>query len=240
MALLDNTDYRKPTDSRKTVRRMLAVLPALIVITVCYAVTVSAWFQASITSAGNTIKAATYDVSAEVTQNGIHIEPTAGVYSLESGKSYTVTLTAKGGASTGYCVVQTDAKTYCTDQIEQGKTLAFTLSPAQSGTYVFHAVWGSCPGTPDIKAGSEIKLAGAQENKPPEAPDNTNSLVSGGSADQETNQPAPDQQEKEQTSSDSVVSQTAGVHDSEASQPADTASHTPRELPITSTVGSVE
>ncbi len=51
MALLDNTDYRKPTDSRKTVRRMLAVLPALIVITVCYAVTVSAWFQASITSA---------------------------------------------------------------------------------------------------------------------------------------------------------------------------------------------
>ena len=121
---------------------MLALIPALAVAVLCYSVTVYAWFSASIVNTGNVIQTTTYELEISVTgSDGTVVEPTNGVYTLADGKN-TVTLTAaKDGASTGYCVIRVNDKTYYTTPIAKGAS--FTLTIYESGGYTFAPAWGS-------------------------------------------------------------------------------------------------
>lgn len=88
---------------KKTVRKMLALALALLY----YSVAVYARFSAGIANTGNVIRTTTYSLEISVTDpDGEEVNPTEGVYQLEDDQSYTVKLTAAGGASTGYCVIR--------------------------------------------------------------------------------------------------------------------------------------
>lgn len=131
------------TGSQKTLRKMLALLPALAVAVLCYSVTVYAWFSASIVNSGNIIQTTTYELEISMTgSDGTVVEPTNGVYTLAGSQSYTVTLTAADdGASTGYCVIRANNKTYYTAPIKKGTSFGLTIY--ENGDYTFAPAWGS-------------------------------------------------------------------------------------------------
>lgn len=54
--------------ARKTVRKMLAIIPILAAAVLCYAVTVFAWFQDSLVNSGNIIQAGRFSAAVEITQ----------------------------------------------------------------------------------------------------------------------------------------------------------------------------
>ena len=56
--------------ARKTVRKMLAIIPILAAAVLCYAVTVFAWFQDSLVNSGNIIQAGRFSAAVEITQDG--------------------------------------------------------------------------------------------------------------------------------------------------------------------------
>lgn len=90
-----------------------------------------AWFSGDTTSSPNTIKSATCVIDAKVTQGENEITPSElGIYSFENNKEYTVTLTASGTASSGYCKIKIGSNTYYTDQIStdvQENSIQFKL-----------------------------------------------------------------------------------------------------------------
>ena len=147
------------TIPQRTLRRMLTILPVLVVAVICYSVTVYAWFQASIVNSGNVIQATTYDVTVTIAaSNGQPISPAAGGYELQANTEYTVILTAAGGASTGYCAIRpADGKAIYTAPIAPGKSLSFTLIPDKTQSYIFTAAWGKFTGgNQTIKDGDVI------------------------------------------------------------------------------------
>ena len=75
-----------------------------------------------------------------------------------SGGQQQVTLTASGTADKfgGYCIVGCGDVMLYTAQLLPGHTLSFTLTPPETATYTFTAVWGSHSGETDIKNGSTI------------------------------------------------------------------------------------
>lgn len=109
MALHYKEEHTAPTGSQKTLRKMLALIPALVVAVLCYSVTVYAWFSASIVNTGNVIQTTTYELKISVTSpDGTNVEPVEGVYHLADGKNTIILTAAKDGASTGYCVIRTN------------------------------------------------------------------------------------------------------------------------------------
>ena len=123
---------------------------------ICLAGTTWAWFTASVQTQPQTIEAANYDIAVSITNESgdfvSHGQP------LETGKSYKVTLTASGTADKfgGYCIVGCGDVMLYTAQLLPGHTLSFTLTPPETATYTFTAVWGSHSGETDIKNGSTI------------------------------------------------------------------------------------
>lgn len=149
------------TIPQRTLRRMLTILPVLVVAVICYSVTVYAWFQASIGNSGNVIQATTYDVEVTITDDdGKEIEAAVdGSYVLESDTVYTVILTAAGGGEKGgYCVIQPkNGEPLYTAPIAPGKSLSFTLIPDKTQSYIFTAAWGKFTGgNQTIKDGDVI------------------------------------------------------------------------------------
>ena len=119
-------------------RKVMVVLTTLIIGVVCYSVTAYAWFQANIASSGNVIATATFDVAVEIPDAA---SVSDGVYHLEKGKSYQVTLKRTGEAN-GYCVIQGNQNTWCTELIG-ADAFTFTLNPEADGEYSFTATWGT-------------------------------------------------------------------------------------------------
>lgn len=123
---------------------------------ICLAGTTWAWFTASVQTQPQTIEAANYDIAVSITNESgdfvSHGQP------LETGKSYKVTLIASGTADKfgGYCIVGCGDVMLYTAQLLPGHTLSFTLTPPETATYTFTAVWGSHSGETDIKNGSTI------------------------------------------------------------------------------------
>ena len=149
------------TIPQRTLRRMLTILPVLVVAVICYSVTVYAWFQASIGNSGNVIQATTYDVEVTITDDdGKEIEAAVdGSYVLESDTVYTVILTAAGGGEKGgYCVIQPkNGEPLYTAPIKPKEKLMFTLIPDKTQSYLFTAVWGKYTGgNQTIKDGDVI------------------------------------------------------------------------------------
>lgn len=147
MALHYKRKHTAPTDSQKTLRKMLALIPVLVVAVLCYSVTAYAWFSASIVNRGNVIQTTTFGLEVSVIgSDNQPVEPSDGVYTLVDNQSYTVTLTKTGEASTGYCVVKAGEDTYYTDPITT-KSPSLTFTIAKAGQYTFTAVWGCYDGT---------------------------------------------------------------------------------------------
>ena len=126
---------------------------------ICLAGLTWAWFTSSITSTTNTITAADFSVGVEFKQNESVIEP---VIENESNKlnsgTYTVTVTASGSATTGYCKVElklsdNNIKTYRTIQLYpaggQGKpqSVDFTVNARQGLTLTITPQWGTFANT---------------------------------------------------------------------------------------------
>lgn len=153
MALHYKSEHTDTSRSRKIIRQMLALIPALVIAAACYSVSVYAWFQASIVNSGNVIQTTTYDIAVTITgSDGTKIEAANGSYSLQVGTKYTVALTAAGnGERGGYCVIQSQGEEpLYTAPIAPGVKLTFTLIPDKTTAYTFTAVWGKYTGDGEI------------------------------------------------------------------------------------------
>lgn len=82
------------------------------------------------------------------------VTPVNGGYEiyLESGKTYKVTITATGTATTGYCTVKIGDDTYYTPQIAQGDIFEFTVTANESVTLTIIPQWGTCSSVERIGA----------------------------------------------------------------------------------------
>lgn len=107
---------------------------------VCLAGLTWAWFSDSVTSNSGNITSAHFSAQVTVVSNQTVITPSSedGSYTLAAG-SYTVTVTASGNASTGYCGVILDGVTYHTVQLYPGssdagnpQSISFTLTVSEA------------------------------------------------------------------------------------------------------------
>ncbi len=103
-----------------------------------------AWFSDSVSTTAISIKTTEYGIQQlSVTENGNVITPVEGTsYSLEAGKLYTVSITAKGNTrDVGYFTVKTQSGEYSTVHLPVGSTMEFTLVISESGTVTFSSCW---------------------------------------------------------------------------------------------------
>ena len=166
-------------------RKVTAIITALVIGVACFSVTVYAWFQASITNTGNKIESAEYGIKVSITTNGTNVSPDADDnYDLAANTEYSVTLTAFGDAEKGYCVMSNGSVSWNTQQIFPDESMTFTLIPEKNAAYTFKENWGSVEGSV-ISDGDTIgsKAAGSSELKNPNTvtpsiPDKTEEAVS--------------------------------------------------------------
>lgn len=164
--------YEKVSDvsfSRIIVSSVLGILLSIF----CLAGLTWAWFSGSSSSAANSIIAAEFKV--KVTINGSEITSADGKYTLSQGKN-TVTVTADGSATTGYCIVKFGENTYHTIQIfkvpaeKKPQSVTFTVKSVAGAELEIIPQWGTCADDNKetlIRAGSEIGTASetqSQEN----------------------------------------------------------------------------
>lgn len=145
---------RAESQDKSFSRIMCSSVLGVLICTICLAGLTWAWFSSSATSTASAITAADFSVTATVQDSsGTEVEPSGGSYLLGSG-TYTVTVTAGGTASTGYCHVLLGEDRYRTVQLytneEDGtKSVTFTVS-ADAETYLtITPQWGTYAGTAD-------------------------------------------------------------------------------------------
>lgn len=129
---------------------LLPSILGIFICTVCVCGMTWAWYTASVEAPAQKMTAAYYEVTVESVMNGADkIEPTDGVYKLEAGTQYTVTLKAFGSVEKcgGYCLIENTAngaKIY-TQTFKPKKSITVQFKPTLSGNYTFSGVWGSLP-----------------------------------------------------------------------------------------------
>lgn len=154
----DNKQVKAETNLTKI------LLPSVLSILLCMTLLCGmtwAWFASTQSTPAATIQAATYriDVVAETKNGGTVLTAGQnGKYSLAAGVAYTVTLTASGNASKGYCKVTLPDNTVLrTAQIVPKNSLTFTLTLTSGGNVSFSPEWGTYSGEPEIKADGVVK-----------------------------------------------------------------------------------
>lgn len=154
----DNKQVKAETNLTKI------LLPSVLSILLCMTLLCGmtwAWFASTQSTPAATIQAATYriDVVAETKNGGTVLTAGQnGKYSLVAGVAYTVTLTASGNASKGYCKVTLPDNTVLrTAQIAPENSLTFTLTLTSDGNVSFSPEWGTYSGEPEIKADGVVK-----------------------------------------------------------------------------------
>lgn len=141
--------YEKVSD-KAFLRIMLSSVFGILLCGICLAGLTWAWFTSSISSTANTITAADFSVGVEFKQDESVIEPVIEneSYKLNSG-TYTVTVTASGTATTGYCTVKFGSNTYHTIQLypagEDGKpqSVEFTVKVSDGSLLTITPQWGT-------------------------------------------------------------------------------------------------
>lgn len=145
----DNKQVKAETNLTKI------LLPSVLSILLCMTLLCGmtwAWFASTQSTPAATIQAATYHIDV-VAKNGETVLTTGqnGKYSLVAGVAYTVTLTASGNASKGYCKVTLPDNTVLrTAQIAPKNSLTFTLTLTTGGNVSFSPEWGTYSGEPEI------------------------------------------------------------------------------------------
>lgn len=154
----DNKQVKAETNLTKI------LLPSVLSILLCMTLLCGmtwAWFASTQSTPAATIQAATYriDVVAETKNGGTVLTAGQnGKYSLAAGVAYTVTLTARGNASKGYCKVTLPDNTVLrTAQIAPKNSLTFTLTLTSDGNVSFSPEWGTYSGEPEIKADGVVE-----------------------------------------------------------------------------------
>ena len=151
----DNKQVKAETNLTKI------LLPSVLSILLCMTLLCGmtwAWFASTQSTPAATIQAATYRIDV-VAKNGETVLTTGqnGKYPLAKG-TYTVTLTASGNASKGYCKVTLPDNTVLRPaQIAPKNSLTFTLTLTSDGNVSFSPEWGTYSGEPEIKADGVVK-----------------------------------------------------------------------------------
>lgn len=147
----DNKQVKAETNLTKI------LLPSVLSILLCMTLLCGmtwAWFASTQSTPAATIQAATYriDVVAETKNGGTVLTAGQdGKYSLAKDVAYTVTLTASGNASKGYCKVTLPDNTVLrTAQIVPKNSLTFTLTLTSGGNVSFSPEWGTYSGEAEI------------------------------------------------------------------------------------------
>ena len=152
----DNKQVKAETNLTKI------LLPSVLSILLCMTLLCGmtwAWFASTQSTPAATIQAATYHIDV-VAKNGETVITAGqnGKYSLAKGVAYTVTLTASGNASKGYCKVTLPDNTVLrTAQIVPKNSLTFTLTLTSGGNVSFSPEWGTYSGEAEIKADGVVK-----------------------------------------------------------------------------------
>lgn len=142
---------------------------------VCLCGTSWAWFTASRSSSVTPIQTANYTVA--LTVDGQDVPQTLDGESImkiqmSGGQSYAISFKANGTASTGYCKVTFEGKTYYTNQIGADDTFSFTVNTSQDSTMEVEAQWGTCAleSVDEITSGAVIgeQLSQSDENNTPD------------------------------------------------------------------------
>ena len=137
--------YEKVSDvsfSRIIVSSVLGILLSIF----CLAGLTWAWFSGSSSSAANSITAAEFKVKVKI--NGSEITSADGKYTLNQTVN-TVTVTADGSATTGYCKVNFGENTYHTIQIfkvpaeKKPQTVTFTVKSVEGAELEIIPQWGT-------------------------------------------------------------------------------------------------
>ena len=138
-------------------RIILSSIAGILICGVCLASLTWAWFSSSVTSISNNITTASFSPRFIFQPNGTDSHPVEvgdGSYQLNSGV-YTVTITADGSASTGYCNVKlklsdNDIYTYHTVQLYPGdgsggspSTVVFTIKATNTFYLTVTSQWGT-------------------------------------------------------------------------------------------------
>ena len=154
----DNKQVKAETNLTKI------LLPSVLSILLCMTLLCGmtwAWFASTQSTPAATIQVATYriDVVAKTKNGGTVLTAVQnGKYPLAAGVAYTVTLTASGNASKGYCkVTLPDNSVLRTAQIAPKNSLTFTLTLTNGGNVSFSPEWGTYSGEPEIKADGVVE-----------------------------------------------------------------------------------
>lgn len=143
--------YAKISDQSFS-RIMLSSVFGILICGMCLAGLTWAWFSSSVTSTANNITSAKFSVDIRVIPNRTDtpLSPTEenGNYILDSG-TYTVTVTAQGSATAGFCTVEFDGKTYhtvplFTDTESESHSVTFTVtSTSDNSPLTIIPQWGT-------------------------------------------------------------------------------------------------
>jgi hypothetical protein len=109
----------KVSDKTLTMNMLLCVVGIVISMSLL-ATTTWAWFSGSVSSSENVIKGSTCDITVKVGDNEITTPATENgkyTFTFSAGTPYVITMTSVGTASSGYCTLEVDGKTYITEQI---------------------------------------------------------------------------------------------------------------------------
>ena len=134
-----------------------------------------AWFTVSISAGTSSVSGAQYNVTAQVAQGETPVSMENGGFALSANTEYSVSLTAEGSASTGFCVITLTGETtqkLTTAQIAHGETLGFKLIPQEDTTLTAVAHWGVGSAETLLKNGDtigELVTVPADEKTPEDA-----------------------------------------------------------------------
>lgn len=155
-------DFCPVTEEEKVTKNMLSTRLGLSILSIflCIVIFCSstfAWFVGQKTTPVNPVEAAAYEV--KVSGNDSEIEEDTYICPLAYEDTHTVTLTAEGTASTGYCEISADGEIYAIQPLNQGESVTLTIRAAVGTEITFTANWGQCPAGGFGFSGREIYIS---------------------------------------------------------------------------------
>ncbi len=170
---------KKNAASGGLLRLLAPTLLALAACLACFFGATWAWFSTSLNGTIGPIQTASFTVSAEVVEAALQdaaLDDSAGAaltpsengeeFLLAAGKTYRVTLTAGGTASTGYCAVNFAGANYSTEAIRLGTSLVFYVTaPETDANLSIHARWGT-PTAATLGQGMTLTASGVSNTAP--------------------------------------------------------------------------
>lgn len=170
---------RKDAASGGLLRLLAPTVIALGVCVACFFGATWAWFATSLNGTLGPIQTASFTVSAEVVEAAVQDTASADSagaaltpsengeeFLLAAGKTYRVTLTAGGTASTGYCAVNFAGANYSTEAIRAGASLIFYVTAPETEAHLsIQARWGT-PTAATLGQGMTLTASGVSNTAP--------------------------------------------------------------------------